>query len=226
MRNGPTQNGNDGGIPGSSLAAASTDPPPPLTADIAFKYVFGHEESTGILRSLLSAIQTDAGGEYRELCQTVGVNILDYVLYPDRPAMHTTFMLSATGEPDLRMTDDLLIHTIEMPKRRVSPRTRSPDSEPLHSQRPLRLRITRNHLKVFVVFEEFQSMDPRWSGDEEVRRGHGDPPGSAHRGKRIRHCPDLVGCRNAVQRFSDLPDFGLFVCAAGTVPQFENHHVA
>lgn len=179
MHNGPTQNGNDGAFP---------DPPPPLTADIAFKYVFGHEESTGILRSLLSAIQTDAGfpevaevrignpfnfrefigdklsivdvpavdvtdraftvemqtqheaaflkralyywakthagqivdGEdYRELSQTVGVNILDYVLYPDRSAMHTAFMLSATDDPVLRMTDDLLIHTIELPKRRA-----------------------------------------------------------------------------------------------------------
>jgi predicted transposase/invertase (TIGR01784 family) len=159
--------------------------PIPFTADIVFKYVFGHRESTGILRSLLSAVQTDAGfpavaevtienpfnlqetvtdklsvvdvraidvtgriftvevqswnepaflkralyywarghatqleanREWRELCQTVGVNIMDFDYYRERPALHTTFMLAATDDPTLCMTEDLVIHTVELPK--------------------------------------------------------------------------------------------------------------
>ncbi|MEX2445145.1 MAG: hypothetical protein WD492_16195 [Alkalispirochaeta sp.] len=36
-------------------------PPIPLTSDFVFKYVFGAEQSTEILRSLPSAAQEDAG---------------------------------------------------------------------------------------------------------------------------------------------------------------------
>lgn len=157
----------------------------PLTADIVFKYVFGNTGSETILRSLLSAVQTDAGfpavaevsienpfnlqeftdaklsvvdvkaldvsgavftievqaerepaflkralyywaaAYYRQLTaadpygrlqRTVGVNILDYVVFPDRPRMHNAFVLSALDDPALVMTDDLLIHTIELPR--------------------------------------------------------------------------------------------------------------
>ncbi len=38
-----------------------TRAPVPLTSDVVFKYVFGGEQSTMILRSLLSAVQEDAG---------------------------------------------------------------------------------------------------------------------------------------------------------------------
>jgi len=72
MKNQPAQTGHDRSY------RDPAEPIPPLTADIAFEYVFGHEESTGILRSLLSA----------------------------------------TEDPVQRMTDDLLIHTIELPKRK------------------------------------------------------------------------------------------------------------
>ena len=37
------------------------DAPVPLTSDFVFKYVFGAAQSTEILRSLLSAVQEDAG---------------------------------------------------------------------------------------------------------------------------------------------------------------------
>lgn len=159
--------------------------PIPLTSDIVFKYIFGSPGSTKILRSLLSAVQTDAGfpavaevtianpfnlqefadaelsvvdvkavdvtgtvftievqaereegflkralyywasGYYRQLVsanpysslsRTIGVNILDYRLFPKRRDLHTAFILTALGEPALRMSDDLLIHTIELPK--------------------------------------------------------------------------------------------------------------
>jgi predicted transposase/invertase (TIGR01784 family) len=175
--------------PGDPSSAPSSDlrpdAPIPLTADIVFKYVFGSEGSTTILRSLLSAVQTDAGfpavaevsienpfnlqdaadaklsvvdvravdvtgaiftvevqaerepgflkralyywaaAYFRQLStadpfttldRTVGVNLLDYRLFPDRSALHTAFVLTALNEPALRMTDDLLIHTIELPK--------------------------------------------------------------------------------------------------------------
>lgn len=53
---------------------------------------------------------------YDRLCPAVGVNILDYTMYRDRPHAHTAFVLTALDDPALRMTDNLVIHTIELPK--------------------------------------------------------------------------------------------------------------
>jgi predicted transposase/invertase (TIGR01784 family) len=167
------------------------DYPVPFTADVVFKYVFGHRESTDILRSLLSAVQTDAGfpavaavtienpfnlqqtatdrlsvvdvratdvngrvftvevqswnepaflkralyywarahsaqmhpnDTWTTLCQTVGVNIMDFSYYRERAALHTTFTLTATDDSALRMSEDLVIHTVELPKLLSAPR--------------------------------------------------------------------------------------------------------
>ncbi len=40
-----------------------------LTSDFVFKYVFGSETSTNILRSFLTAVQTDAGLSDREITE-------------------------------------------------------------------------------------------------------------------------------------------------------------
>ena len=50
---GTTKKANDGGAAGYQ--------PIPLTSDLVFKYVFGAKQSSECLRSLLSAVQEDAG---------------------------------------------------------------------------------------------------------------------------------------------------------------------
>jgi len=181
-----------------------------LTSDFVFKYVFGSETSTNILRSFLTAVQTDAGlpavaeveirnpfnladsydaktsvvdvrardvngtvytievqalpeaafreralyywaqayagqlgkGEdYEQLspvswprsesCErpgpVVGVNVVDFTIFPDSQPVHTTFHLtprqnhSTDGRVDhssLILTDHLAIHFLELPKLR------------------------------------------------------------------------------------------------------------
>jgi len=169
-----------------------------LSSDIVFKYVFGSETSTNILRSFLTAVQTDAGlpavaeveirnpfnpaesyddktsvvdvrardvngivytvevqalpeasfreralyywanayagqlgkgQDYESLRPVVGVNIVDFRIFPDSQPVHTTFHLAtpSKGSGDSRMTDQpnvepvvltdhLTIHFLELPK--------------------------------------------------------------------------------------------------------------
>jgi len=167
-----------------------------LTSDFVFKYVFGSETSTNILRSFLTAVQTDAGlpavaeveirnpfnladsydtktsvvdvrardvngtvytievqalpeaafreralyywahafasqlgkGEdYEQLSPVVGVNVVDFTIFPDSQPVHTTFHLTPrqnhstdgrVGHDSLILTDHLAIHFLELPKLR------------------------------------------------------------------------------------------------------------
>jgi predicted transposase/invertase (TIGR01784 family) len=165
-----------------------------LTSDFVFKYVFGSETSTSILRSFLTAVQTDAGlpavaeveirnpfnpaesyddktsvvdvrardvngtvytvevqalpeaafreralyywgqayagqlgkgQDYEQLSPVVGVNIVDFTIFPETAPVHTTFHLSprqSGGREGLVdsnpfiLTDHLAIHFLELPK--------------------------------------------------------------------------------------------------------------
>lgn len=187
-----------------------------LTSDFVFEYVFGSETSTNILRSFLTAVQTDAGlpavaeveirnpfnpaesyndktsvvdvrardvtgtvytvevqalqeaafrkralyywaqayagqlgkgQNYEQLSPVVGVNIVDFTIFPETAPVHTTFRLMETrtsrepGRPDecggtasLVLTNHLTIHFLELPKLGddffLAPV--SPDAEPIH----------------------------------------------------------------------------------------------
>jgi len=160
-----------------------------LTSDFVFKYVFGSETSTNILRSFLTAVQTDAGlpavaeveirnpfnlknsydaktsvvdvrardvngtiytvevqalpeaafreralyywaqayagqlgkgQDYEQLSPVVGVNIVDFIIFPESQPVHTTFHLvdqaAAERSEPLRLTTHLAIHFLELPK--------------------------------------------------------------------------------------------------------------
>lgn len=171
-----------------------------LTSDFVFKYVFGSETSTNILRSFLTAVQTDAGlpavaeveiknpfnpaesyddkttvvdvrardvngtvytvevqalpeaafreralyywaqayagqlgkgQNYEQLSPVVGVNIVDFTIFPETVPVHTTFRLTAPGTSGetvphdnwrcstaLVLTNHLAIHFLELPKLR------------------------------------------------------------------------------------------------------------
>ncbi|SIQ34911.1 conserved hypothetical protein (putative transposase or invertase) [Alkalispirochaeta americana] len=162
-------------------------PAVPLTSDFVFKYVFGADQSTECLRSLLSAIQEDAGcpalasvqvtnpfnlkeseedklsvvdvratdirgttftveaqatyhaafpsralyywarayGKqlqesefYSRLQPVVGVNLLDFLLFPQSAGapMHTSFRPYCREAPHLDPLGDLMIHFIELPR--------------------------------------------------------------------------------------------------------------
>ena len=60
--------------------------------------------------------QIEAGTPFTALKPTVGVNILDYVMFSGRKHLHTSFVLTAADDPGFRLTDALLIHVIELPK--------------------------------------------------------------------------------------------------------------
>ncbi|MFP4152324.1 MAG: Rpn family recombination-promoting nuclease/putative transposase [Alkalispirochaeta sp.] len=156
-----------------------------LTSDFVFKYVFGSETSTSILRSFLTAVQTDAGlpavaeveirnpfnpaesydaktsvvdvrardvtgtvytvevqalpeaafrqralyywaqayagqlgkgQDYEQLSPVVGVNIVDFIIFPGSQPVHTTFELVLRHNGLVVLTDHLAIHFLELPK--------------------------------------------------------------------------------------------------------------
>jgi predicted transposase/invertase (TIGR01784 family) len=169
----------------NNLAEADSFEPVRLTSDFVFKYVFGSETSTSILRSFLTAVQTDAGlpavaeveirnpfnpadsyddktsvvdvrardvngtvytvevqalpeaafreralyywalayagqlgkgDEYEQLCPVVGVNIVDFIIFPGSQPVHTTFELVPRHNGPITLTDHLAIHFLELPK--------------------------------------------------------------------------------------------------------------
>jgi predicted transposase/invertase (TIGR01784 family) len=169
----------------NNLAETDSFEPVRLTSDFVFKYVFGSETSTSILRSFLTAVQTDAGlpavaeveirnpfnpaesyddktsvvdvrardvngtvysvevqalpeaafreralyywaqayasqlgkgDEYEQLCPVVGVNIVDFIIFPGSQPVHTTFQLIPSHNGPVILTDHLAIHFLELPK--------------------------------------------------------------------------------------------------------------
>jgi predicted transposase/invertase (TIGR01784 family) len=171
----------------NNLAGADSFEPIRLTSDFVFKYVFGSETSTSILRSFLTAVQTDAGlpavaevkirnpfnpaesyddktsvvdvrardvngtvytvevqalpeaafreralyywaqayagqlgkgQDYNQLSPVVGVNIVDFTIFPETASVHTTFQLMPRPNGPVILTDHLAIHFLELPKLR------------------------------------------------------------------------------------------------------------
>ena len=60
--------------------------------------------------------QLQAGEPYGNMAQTVGVNFLDYTLYPKHQEMHTAFVLTSTDGRRLKFAERSVIHMIEVPK--------------------------------------------------------------------------------------------------------------
>jgi len=165
-----------------------------LTVDNVFRYVFGSERSTSVLRAFLSAVQTNAGypavteveirnpfnlqdssedklsivdvrardetgriftievqtenqasfgkrslycwahtyagglkqpEPFEQISPIVGVNILDYVMFPETQRFHNVFSLqSIVGNPVMFHTDSSRLHYLELPKLPEYPSTK------------------------------------------------------------------------------------------------------
>ncbi|HOG64021.1 MAG TPA: Rpn family recombination-promoting nuclease/putative transposase [Spirochaetota bacterium] len=60
--------------------------------------------------------QLDRGDEYAELKPVICINILNFVLIKELPAMHTCFMLLEKDNPDYVLTRHCMLHFLELPK--------------------------------------------------------------------------------------------------------------
>ncbi|MDZ3952385.1 Rpn family recombination-promoting nuclease/putative transposase [Bacillus thuringiensis] len=65
--------------------------------------------------SKLYASQMQEGMSYSELQKAITINVLDFILYPDQEHFQTTGVLWDV-EKDLRISEDIEIHYIELPK--------------------------------------------------------------------------------------------------------------
>ena len=60
--------------------------------------------------------QSRQGDIYNTLLPTIGINILDFTLFPELPAYHNFFMITEGKEREYVLTDHLIIHFLEIPK--------------------------------------------------------------------------------------------------------------
>ncbi len=56
------------------------------------------------------------GQEYRRLMPVVSVSILNFNLFPDKVPFRSTFQLTEMTHPDVLLTDDCVMHYLELPK--------------------------------------------------------------------------------------------------------------
>ncbi len=75
----------------------------------------------------LYAEQLDAGEDYSELKPVVGIHFLDYEEFEGCPEFHFRFSFRDIRHPEICLTDDLVLHVVEMP---VFERTNPEDVPP------------------------------------------------------------------------------------------------
>lgn len=62
------------------------------------------------------AAQLPEGRLYGELNPVIVINVLDYIKWPQIKRAHSCFLLTEKQEPEYALTDDLVIHFLEVPK--------------------------------------------------------------------------------------------------------------
>jgi predicted transposase/invertase (TIGR01784 family) len=65
--------------------------------------------------------QLDEGHEYRKLRRVVGVSVIGFDQFPEAPSPHTCFMLRENRNRDLVLTEDCILHYLEVNKVRSEP---------------------------------------------------------------------------------------------------------
>ena len=60
--------------------------------------------------------QLDKGEDYDQLKPVICINILNFVLIKELPAMHTCFMLLEKNNPEFALTRHCMLHFLELPK--------------------------------------------------------------------------------------------------------------
>jgi predicted transposase/invertase (TIGR01784 family) len=60
--------------------------------------------------------QIEKGDDFEKLLPTIGINILNFTLFPELPAYHNFFMIIEGKDKKHALTDHLTIHFLEIPK--------------------------------------------------------------------------------------------------------------
>ncbi len=60
--------------------------------------------------------QLESGDQYRELNQTICINLLSFNLFETQDSFHSCFQITEVGKPENILTEDLQIHFIEIEK--------------------------------------------------------------------------------------------------------------
>ncbi len=60
--------------------------------------------------------QIEKGDDFKKLLPTIGINILNFTLFPELPAYHNFFMIIGGKDKKQALTDHLSIHFLEIPK--------------------------------------------------------------------------------------------------------------
>jgi len=60
--------------------------------------------------------QIEKGDDFEKLLPTIGINILNFTLFPELPAYHNFFMIIGGKDKKHALTDHLTIHFLEIPK--------------------------------------------------------------------------------------------------------------
>lgn len=101
--------------------------------------------------SRLLAGSIRAGEDYASLKKTIGINLLDYALFPLESYRHI-FQLCKEGEERFRLTDLLELHFVEFPKFRAAPFAAD---DPLHRWlRFLDRRASHQQIKELTAMDE------------------------------------------------------------------------
>jgi len=79
----------------------------------------GFEERTLYYWARVYSGQIDSSDKYTKLNPVVGVNIVNFVLFPGIPRPVNTFHLTHDQNPELRLTEHLTVHYLELPKLRA-----------------------------------------------------------------------------------------------------------
>ena len=66
--------------------------------------------------SILYTSQIKESVKYEKLLPTIGINILNFTLFPELPAYHNFFMIFEGKDKEYALTDHLIIHFLEIPK--------------------------------------------------------------------------------------------------------------
>jgi len=66
--------------------------------------------------SKLYASQIKESVDYETLLPTIGINILDFILFPELPGYHNFFVITEGNKREYTLTDHLVIHFLEIPK--------------------------------------------------------------------------------------------------------------
>ena len=79
------------------------------------KYV-SYPKRTLYYLSKLYAGQLESGEDYEKLRPVIGIHFLDYEEFPKNSDFYFRFELKDIRYPDLKLTDDLALHILELPK--------------------------------------------------------------------------------------------------------------